>query len=133
MYFSSNVNILEEKDRSDYDIYYSKFMDGEFQQAVSLGDSINTPDYEADVFVDPEETYIIFCATRPDGLGRGDLYISFKNTDGTWTKSVNMGEPINTENHELCPFVTLDGKYLLYTSDQDIYWVDAKIMDGFRK
>ncbi|WP_185154345.1 ankyrin repeat domain-containing protein [Fulvivirga sp. M361] len=133
MYFSSNVNTLDERDRSDYDIYYSKFIDGEFQKAISLGDSINTPDYEADVFVDPEETYIIFCATRSDGLGRGDLYISFKNTDGTWTKSVNMGEPINTENHELCPFVTSDGKYLFYTSNQDIYWVDAKIIDGFRK
>ena len=132
MYFSSNVNAPEERKGSDYDVYYSKFIDGEFQKAVSLGDSINTQAYEADVFVDPEETYIIFCAIRSDGFGSGDLYISFKNDDGTWTKSVNMGEPVNTKNHELCPFVTLDGKYLFYTSNQDIYWVDAKIIEDFR-
>ncbi|EZH74301.1 hypothetical protein ATO12_15660 [Aquimarina atlantica] len=132
MYFSSD-KITAEKKRNDFDIYASKSINGEFQKAIALGDSINTSNYEADVFVDPEETYVIFCARRPEGLGRGDLYISFKNTDGTWTKSINMGEKINTKNHELCPFVSKDGKYLFYTSNQDIYWVSSKIIDTLRK
>ncbi len=132
MYFSSNTHAPKERENYDYDIYYSKFAEGEFQAAIPLGDSINTPDYEADVFVDPAENYLIFCATRSDGLGRGDLYISFKNSEGKWTKSVNMGAPVNTTNHELCPFVSADGKYLFYTSDQDIYWVDAGIIEEIR-
>ncbi|MEL6918321.1 MAG: ankyrin repeat domain-containing protein [Bacteroidota bacterium] len=133
MYFSSNVNASDANMGSNFDIYYSKSVNGEFQKAVALGNSINTPNYEADVFVDPQENYIIFCAIRPEGLGRGDLYISFKNSDGTWTKSTSMGEKINTENHELCPFVSQDGKYLFYTSDQDIYWVSAQIIDEIRQ
>ncbi len=132
MYFSSNKISSEEK-QSDFDIYYSKSIDGEFQKAIKLGDSINTPNYEADVFVAPDETYLIFCARRPDGLGRGDLYISFKNTDGTWAKSINMGDKINTEKHELCPFVSKDGKYFFYTSDQDIYWVSSKVIEELKK
>lgn len=132
MYFSSNVNAPEERKGYDFDIYYSKSIDGVFQKAVALGDSINTPRYEADVFIDPDESYIIFSAGRQDGLGRGDLYISFKNADGTWGKSKNMDRPINSEKHELCPFVSLDGKYLFYTSNKDIYWVDAKIIDQYR-
>ncbi|WP_025666361.1 TolB-like translocation protein [Aquimarina megaterium] len=132
MYFSSN-KITANKKQNDFDIYASKSINGEFQKAITLGDSINTSNYEADVFVDPEETYVIFCARRPEGLGRGDLYISFKNTDGTWTKSINMGEKINTKNHELCPFVSKDGKYFFYTSNQDIYWVSTKIIDTLRK
>lgn len=127
MYFSSN------KIASNFDIYSSKFLNGEFQKAIPLSDSINTPDYEADVFIAPDESYIIFCGTRQDGLGRGDLYISFKNTDGTWSKSVNMGERINTKNHELCPFVSKDGKYLFYTSNQDIYWVSAEVLESYKK
>ncbi|WP_411031355.1 TolB family protein [Spongiimicrobium sp. 3-5] len=127
MYFSSN------KKGSNFDIYSSKFLDGEFQKAIQLSDSINTSAYEADVFIAQDESYIIFCATRKDGLGRGDLYISFKNTDGTWSKSVNMGDRINTKNHELCPFVSKDGKYLFYTSNQDIYWVSADILENYRK
>ncbi|MEM6830904.1 MAG: hypothetical protein AAF551_10350, partial [Bacteroidota bacterium] len=126
MYFSSN------KKDSDFDIYAARFSDGAFQPPVVLGDSINTSHYEADVFIDPEESYIIFCANRPDGLGEGDLYISFKKEDGTWTQSKNMGQPINSTYHELCPFVSKDGKYLFYTSNQDIYWVDAKILDRYK-
>lgn len=132
MYFSSNVKAPEERRGYDFDIYSSIIIDGEFQEAISLGDSINTPSYEADVFVDPSESYIIFCANRRDGLGQGDLYISFKKADGTWTKSTNMGEPINSKNHELCPYVSKDGKYLFYTSNEDIYWVDAKIIEQYR-
>ena len=117
MYFSSNREAL-----SNFDIYSSKILDEEFQKAIPLDDSINTAHYEADVFVDPDESYIIFCANRPKGLGMGDLYISFKNADGTWSQSKNMGEPINSGYHELCPFVSKDGKYLFYTSNEDIYF-----------
>ena len=60
-------------------------------------------------------------------MGRGDLYISFKQEDGSWSPSVNMGAAINTQGHELCPFVTHDGKYLLYTSNQDIYWAPTSL------
>ncbi|UII75823.1 PD40 domain-containing protein [Flagellimonas sp. HMM57] len=126
MYFSSNKN------GSSFDIYASKVVNGEFQKAIRLSDAINTSAYEADVFIDPNESYIIFCAIRKDGLGQGDLYISFKNPDGTWSESSNMGERINTQNHELCPFVSKDGKYFFYTSNKDIYWVDAKIIESFR-
>ncbi|MEM9525123.1 MAG: hypothetical protein AAGA31_00875 [Bacteroidota bacterium] len=127
MYFSSNKKVPGRVD-DNFDIYFSKSVNGVFQKAVRLGDAINTKHYEADVFIAPDESYIIFCATRPDGLGRGDLYISFKKSDGTWSESMNMGDKINTEGHELCPFVSNDGKYLFYTSNQDIYWVSAKIL-----
>lgn len=121
MYFSSGL-----------DICYSKFIDGKFQKPIFLGDEINTKNYEADVFVDPDENYIIFCSVRPGGLGRGDLYISFKATDGSWTKAVNMGDKINTKGHELCPFVTADGKYLLYTSNKDIVWVSIEVIEKIK-
>jgi len=122
MYFGSN------REDSNFDIYASAMKDGEFQTAVRLPGAVNTKYYEADVFVDPQERYLIFCAQRPHGLGEGDLYISFKNTDGSWTESKNMGAPINSTGHELCPFVSADGKYLFYTSRQDIYWVDTKVI-----
>jgi hypothetical protein len=131
IYYASNI-AAKEDNRSDFDIYESAFIDGQFQTAKVLSDSINTAAYEADVFVAPDAAYLIFCATRRSGLGRGDLYISFKNTEGNWQKAVNMGAPINTEGHELCPFVTKDGKYFFYTSRQDIYWVDAQILEQYR-
>ncbi len=125
MYFSSNKE-------ASFNIYSSKSIGGEFQKAISLGDSINTPNYEADVFIDPNESYIIFCAERKGSLGQGDLYISFKKPDGAWTKSKNMGQLVNSKEHEFCPYVSKDGKYLFYTRNGDIYWIDAKIIEHYR-
>ncbi len=130
MYFSTDA--YTDENSRNHDIYYSTFANGEFQKAVRLGDVINTGAYEADVFVDPNEAYLIFCATRSDGLGRGDLYISFKNDNGSWSQAVNMGSQINTEGHELCPFVTQDGKYLFYTSKQDIYWISTAMFKDLK-
>lgn len=118
--------------RYAFDIYCSKFIDGEFQPRVKLPESINTDRYEADVFIAPDESYMIFCAIRADGLGDGDLYISFKDSEGNWSEAQNMGEPVNSALHELCPFVSANGKYLFYTSNQDVYWVSTSIFDRYR-
>ncbi len=132
LYFSSKDK-SEAAPRYAFDIYRSEFKNGQFIQPEILPESINTNRYEADVYISPQETYMIFCSIRKNGLGRGDLYISFKDEAGNWSEAVNMGESINTEKHELCPFVTADGKYLFYTSNQDIYWVSASILENYRK
>jgi hypothetical protein len=131
MYFSSNMNAADEK-KEDYDIYTSKFVKGEFETPVKLPDAINSSNYEADVFVDPDEKYLIFCANKPGGNGRGDLYISFRKADGSWQTAKNLGKEINAERTEYCPFVTADGKYFFYTKSADIYWVDTKFLDALR-
>lgn len=131
LYFAS-------KDKSEaapsyaFDIYRSEYKNGEFLKPELLPESINTKRYEADVFISPDETYMIFCSIRKNGLGQGDLYISFKDKAGKWSEAVNMGESINTEKHELCPFVSADGKYLFYTSNQDIYWVSTNLLEKYK-
>jgi len=132
LYFASNAHTSTE-DKWDFDIYYAKSKKGEFQEPVRMGDSINSIDFECDAFVSPDESYMIFCSTRAGGQGEGDLYISFKNSANKWTKAMNMGEHINTKTHDFCPFVTQDGKYLFYTSNEDIYWVDATIIVDLRE
>lgn len=131
LYFSSN-SASTDTTIGDYDIYYSEFKDEMFQKPVRLSDNINTSGYEADVFVSPDESFMIFCSFRSSGYGQGDLYISF-NENNFWTKAINMGTEINTSGHELCPFVTYDGKYLFYTSNKNIYWVDAVVIETLRK
>lgn len=131
MYFSSNVDAPPDS-QHNFNIYKSKYKNGAFLKSIPMDESINTKDYEADVFIAPDESYIIFCSIRKEGYGQGDLYISFKNDDGNWTKAKNMGEIINTEGHELCPFITKDGKYFFYTSNKKIYWVDSKIINSLK-
>ncbi|MDL5513303.1 amidohydrolase family protein [Arenibacter sp. M-2] len=116
-----------------FDIWRSEYKKGEFLKPEQMPKAINTNRYEADVFISPDESYMIFCSIRKNGNGQGDLYISFRDKDGKWGDAVNMGNTINTAKHELCPFVTKDGKYLFYTSNNDIYWVSTKILDNYRE
>lgn len=131
MYYSSNQQAGDVKSNK-YDIYYSKFSQGGFQNSVKLDGAINTEHYEADVFISPNEDYIIYCSERPDGRGRGDLFISFKDAKGNWKKAKNMGAVINTQGYEFCPFVTADKNYLFFSRDGEIYWVDARVINRLK-
>ena len=131
LYFASRDR-SEDAPQYAYDIFRSKYKNGAFQKAKKLTETINTNRYEADVFIAPDESYMIFCSIRKNGLGQGDLYISFRDKTGNWSESVNMGDSINTEKHELCPFVSPDGKYLFYTRNQDIYWVSTNILGKYK-
>jgi hypothetical protein len=130
MYFSSNAR--DNEARNNYDIYSSDIKNGEFQPPAKLGPGINTPHYEADVFISPDESYVVFAANRPGGLGSGDLYVSFRNQDGTWTPSKTLGSTINTETDDFCPYVTPDGKFLFYASRGNIYWVSTEVLQSLR-
>jgi len=132
IYFASNKESLKNRKR-DFDIFRAEYKNGRFTQPQKLSTAINSTFYEADVFISPDESYIIFCSIRKSGFGIGDLYISFKNEDGTWMESINMGDKINTAGHELCPFVSKDGRYFFYTSQQDIYWVSTDIFENIKK
>ncbi len=129
MYFSSNRNV---DNTNNYNIYSSKSIEGEFQTPVKLSNAINSDFYEADIFVAPDESYLIFSANKPGGYGSGDLYISFRNANDTWTDAKNVGSEINAERSEYCPFVTADGRYFFYTKQNDIYWVDTSFIDKLK-
>ncbi len=130
LYFASNKAAVK-GESYNYDLYIATPKGDSFSAPTRLPDSVNSNRYDADPFVAPDESYIIFGSVRRNGYGRGDLYISFK-TEGGWTEAKNMGPKINNEKHQLCPFVSRDGKYLFFTSDQDIYWIDASIINSLK-
>jgi len=118
------------------DMYVAKLDKGEYGEAGNLGGNFNTPEDEWDPFIAPDESYLIFCSTKPEGFGRDDFYISFRSRDGNWNKPVNMGPEINSSESENRPYVTSDDKYFFFTStktgNRDIYWVDAAVIDKYR-
>lgn len=112
-YFTSNAAGSKGKD----DIFFSKWENGRFSAPVSLSDSVNSKGYEFNAFISPDEFFIVFSGyNRDDGLGSGDLYISFKNADGTWSKAANLGPEINSDKMDYCPFVSLNTQTLYFTS-----------------
>lgn len=130
MYFSSNGGTSSVNEKN-YDIKMAEFKNGKFQASKKLSEAVNTAYYEADVFISPGENYIIFCSERPNGKGKGDLYISFKNQKGEWEAAKNIGEAINSAGYEFCPYVTPDNKFLFFSRDGEIFWVSTEAIMGF--
>ncbi len=131
IYFSSNVKAIQ-TGKDDYDVFMAKAENGGFKKAERVGSPVNTESYEGDVFVAPDGTYLIVCSDRPGGYGAGDLYISFRKPDGSWSEVRNMGKEINEDRFQYCPIVTPDGKYLLFTSKDNIRWIDASVIEKLR-
>ncbi|MBU1011564.1 MAG: hypothetical protein KKG99_01045 [Bacteroidetes bacterium] len=134
MYFQG----IRDDSFGDRDIYYSEFIDGKYTEPKHLGKEINSEYGEGDVLIAPDESYMIVnIVGRSDSFGDGDLYISFKQTDGTWSDLKNMGSPINSAESDYCPMLSPDGNYFFFTSTRtgngDIYWVDANIIEDLRK
>jgi hypothetical protein len=116
-----------------FDSYRAQFRDGRFDPPVNLGAAINSEFHEGDIFVDAAETYLIHVSRgRPDDLGNGDLYISYRQPDGSWGQDLHMGPLINSPEIDYCPMVTPDGKVFFFSRGDDIYWVDADILEQFR-
>jgi Tol biopolymer transport system component len=76
--------------------------------------AINGDSGASNLFVDPDERYVVFAAQRPGGQGGADLHISWRTATG-WGPAVNLGPTINTAGTEFCPFVSHDGRYLFFT------------------
>jgi len=120
---SNNGNLYFTAHREDSygaeDIYMSKFVDGVYTAPVNLGIGVNTNKYEFNACIAPDESYLLFSSfDRDDELGGGDLYISFRVNDTTWTAAKNLGPDINSDKLDYCPFVSPDGKYLFFTSQR---------------
>lgn len=126
LYFtSSNVEANE-----GGGIYYAVNQNGQYPTIERMGDEINTiGEMIAHPYIAPDESYLIYDGKSPSGYGKSDLYISFNN-NGSWSEAINLGPKVNTDQTEMCPSVSPDGKYLFFHrgGDEagDIYWVDLE-------
>jgi len=105
--------------KGEEDIFMCTLSDGGYSEPISLSDSINSPTYEFNAFVAPDESFLIFSSYgRPDDSGGGDLYISHRITNSTWSSAKNLGDGINSTKLDYCPFVDLKNLTLYFTSER---------------
>jgi hypothetical protein len=124
------------------DIYKIKFPTDAPDTAEALGPAINSGATELHPCVAPDERFIVFYSSREGhyGSGGGDLYISFKNHDGTWAPAMNLGESFN-KGHLSTSFPRLspDGKYFFFLKlvsipwQAEVYWVSVDALDDLKK
>jgi len=113
-------------------IRYSRLIDGKREKPQKMSKAINTGKWIAHPFIAPDESYLIWDAEKEGGYGDSDLYISFRQKDGSWRAAINMGDNINTAMEENGARVTPDGKYLFFNKNSDVYWVDIQVIENLR-
>lgn len=112
---------------------YSRFINGKYEEPIPVKIE-DIGNWNAHPFIAPDESYIIWDDQRETGgYGGADLYISFKQKDGSWGKSINLGNQINTKHNDAYGSISPDGKYFFFIrsyggNKADIYWVDAKVI-----
>ncbi len=103
------------------DIFRSEFINGEYQIPVSLDSNVNSQTYEFNAFVSPDESLILFSSYgRSDDMGGGDLYLSQKDDSGNWTKARHLGDEINSDKLDYCPFVHFQSQAFYFTSQRTV-------------
>jgi len=139
----------------------ARFVNGQYKAPEVLGEPINMKGtYAWCPFVAPDESYLLFASERKDDLGFGDIRISHRLPDDTWTEPINLGKPVCSKNQDRFPGISPDGKVLFFTSKrksfgsyykepqsldelrnryskpgnglEDIYWVDAKVIENLK-
>src|SRR3569833_3845451 len=111
IYFGST----REGGKGGSDIWCCKYRDGKYQPAENLGDAVNTEYHDYEAFIAPDESYLIYNSSRPNGLKNLNFYISF-NHNGVWTKAQKLPAPISSDTIDWSPKVTHDGKWFYFGS-----------------
>ena len=110
-------DITDETGYNMEDIYYSeREFGGEWQPAKNIGPPINTESHDATIGIAPDgkSLFVYKSVSRKDG----NITIAKQNDDGTWSETTELGDAINTKNHESAATLSFDEKTLFFVSDR---------------
>jgi OOP family OmpA-OmpF porin len=104
----------EKKNSKEDDLYVSfKDKEGRWSKPENLGDDINTSGIDTTPFLASDNYTLYFSRNRKDGIGGTDIWVS-KRMDRSWkkwSKPVNMGDKINTDDNEYSFSIAAAGDY----------------------
>lgn len=91
----------------------------------NLGDNINTEYNEYGAVISADESVIVYTARKPGSTGGKidpglnehfeDIYIAYKDDKGEWQANKNVGEPVNSSNHDANSGISADGqRFIIY-------------------
>ena len=98
--------------RKDFDIWYVEKRGNGWSDPISAGETINTNQDEFYPTVAADGT-LYFSATRPEGLGRSDIYRS-RWKDGTFQAPENLGPGVNSNASEVDSYIAPDQSFVVF-------------------
>lgn len=121
---------------SERKMYSAKNENGKFQVPKPI-------DIEFGIhgFMSPNEDYLLVNARNIDEKDRKDhdIFVYFKEDDGSWSKPINLGPTVNTQHIESVPRISPDGQFLFFarynepSEVSNIYWVSTQVISQLKQ
>lgn len=114
-----NLYFISEHPDYEYNLCISRasLKNDRYESPVRLEEPINIKGlYSWCPCISPDERFLLFTSERDDCLGFGDIYISFRRTDDSWTEPKNLAGPVCSKNDDRFPGLSPDGKVLFFSS-----------------
>ncbi|HMI66066.1 MAG TPA: hypothetical protein VK517_08530 [Cyclobacteriaceae bacterium] len=108
-------------------IYFSTRNSNSWTQPELISIPFLTTEEYLGAYVSPDFDVMLLSMKDADSKGQEDLYVSLRNTNGEWSKPLNLGSVINTPGFEISPFLTPDKKRLYFASNGHPGMGDADI------
>jgi hypothetical protein len=114
LYFASNRPIYNDITRDDYNIWYSDRIEDGWSEPIALDSIINT---RGDEFFPSlsDKGNLFFTATRDDGIGREDIFMS-EFIDNEFTVPKPLPGEINTSKFEFNAYISPEENLIIFSS-----------------
>ncbi len=122
---------------ADGDLYFSTYQpdDGTYASPQKFEYPVNTDSWEGDLYVNPQENYLLFSSSREDGQNK-DIYISYKFNNGLWTNPKKLIPAVNTANPEFSPYMSPNERFLFFSrtvgDETNIYWIENHFTESLK-
>lgn len=134
LYFSSRRQGSIENSEDVYVVYKSG---NAWTKPINLGETVNTRFNDRSPFISADGKTLYYSSNGLPGYGNHDIFMTRKLDDGTWTKPINLGSPINAFGEDAFLSIPARGDTIYYATqredaqgDLDIY--KAKLPENFR-
>ena len=111
------------------DIWRVRSTAGGYAKAECLPPPVNSAGFEGDALIAPDGSWLIVSTSRDPQRGQADLFLSYAGPNGTWSPLLRLESGVSSpERGENCQMLSPDGRYLFFTRNGDIYWIDASVI-----
>jgi outer membrane protein OmpA-like peptidoglycan-associated protein len=105
-------------ENNDGTLYLSRLSKNKWTVPEKLKKPANPAGWEPCEYVTPDGSTMYFVSSRKGGFGGYDIYRCVKNTEGKWSKAVNLGAAINSKYDDVAPYMHPDGTTLYFSSNR---------------
>lgn len=98
------------------DLYFAESHRGKWTKPKNIGPPINSSAWESQPSLSADGKALYFASNRGGTLGGNDLWVSYRQANGSWGKPENLGNIINTPEDDQAPFMHPDGQTLYFMS-----------------